>query len=769
MKHTSNENTFFQVSKFYSLTSRYSDVSGITDGLRTRNPRVFPLLEKTSHALARRNLRNRLRDNRVTSISSLAEVETRIPSSAKVISFDFFDTLATRVGTSPQMITRRACEFLLPLILSKGALVDIDDLVLLRRGLEGNLRADSVRLRFRDPETTITDIYKTLSLRTLGYIDEELVDLAVQFEIELEANSLFLVKDAFKTLEALYLKGFTLVITSEMYIEEKHLRQIASKLGIERFFSRVFVSSTSRWMKGSGHLYTFVAKELGVSASEILHIGDNPHADIFPTRALGMPVLHLSNTQIEAGQELPLDSFTFLGELPAALNVSAEKGMQRAEEKSDLSALVQETIAPVLALFIHDVLQKSIALKLDHVYFIAREGVVLHSLFEKYISSLPEKFSKDSTAIGHSILFINRKTASALGAPSNGDASELLRITMARTPSLELPEFLGAWNLDQSDISPVAVDEYKRIRETHAADFFHESIFKLLDDPKSAFGSEFRSALSRRKTEVLSYLTQEHIYEHERVGFVDLGWEGTIPVAVANSIFEKTGKSNVASFLFATSPGHISKGLEANGHYVAFPGFAIDGGRAPLSFVSIADCAGPLEVLLGADHLSTTNDYEYRDGIWASNAGSISQPNPQNLEAQAVVARLSSLVIEELASQFTNARIDYGVLKAKTTEKLLRFLARPTHSEANALRSCTLDMGDANNEELALVSRIRVGSFFSSGLLNGASPFIWIRGTFALSRYPEILFRVYELYFLAQYLGLGVTSLVRRILKWSPF
>ena len=71
------------------------------------------------------------------------------------------------------------------------------------------------------------------------------------------------------------------------------LRRLLRQLGIEEFFRATVFSDEVGWRKPDRRIFATASEMLGVRSSSILHIGDNPEADVWGAKQAGMRALLL--------------------------------------------------------------------------------------------------------------------------------------------------------------------------------------------------------------------------------------------------------------------------------------------------------------------------------------------------------------------------------------------------------------------------------------------------------------------------------------------
>jgi FMN phosphatase YigB (HAD superfamily) len=66
------------------------------------------------------------------------------------------------------------------------------------------------------------------------------------------------------------------------------MRKLMENLGILKFFDATVFSDEVKCRKPDKHIFDLAARELGAQARDVIHIGDNPEADIWGAKQAGM-------------------------------------------------------------------------------------------------------------------------------------------------------------------------------------------------------------------------------------------------------------------------------------------------------------------------------------------------------------------------------------------------------------------------------------------------------------------------------------------------
>lgn len=203
----------------------------------------------------------------------------------EMVSFDFFDTFATRVVAQPTHVfaemERQLCEM-------RGRTWT----GFARERVLAERRARSIKEHIApNDDVTLEEIYLQLAqCYSLSYQQrQDLENLEQSLEIELAApvaiadELIRLAREAQKRI----------IVVSDFYMDTDHIVNVAHKIG-HTWLTRddVFVSSVCGGTKDNGVLWDNVLKQLGTSPSRIVHIGDNENADVAQPRARKIRAIH---------------------------------------------------------------------------------------------------------------------------------------------------------------------------------------------------------------------------------------------------------------------------------------------------------------------------------------------------------------------------------------------------------------------------------------------------------------------------------------------
>ena len=115
------------------------------------------------------------------------------------------------------------------------------------------------------------------------------------------ANSTTLYSDVVPTLQHLRDAGFKLAIVSNW---ESPLDPLTERHGIAEYFDAIVASHDTRVRseKPDSHIFNYALAAVGVSAEEVVHVGDTYEADIVGARDVGIRPILIDRDNTQAGR-----------------------------------------------------------------------------------------------------------------------------------------------------------------------------------------------------------------------------------------------------------------------------------------------------------------------------------------------------------------------------------------------------------------------------------------------------------------------------------
>lgn len=312
---------------------------------------------------------------------SLRLLERRLnetPRSISVVSFDFFDTLVCRVCPEPPDLfievgrqLARGDQLRLPLTPPefRAARIAADE----------RAREHAAR-RGRPTEIVLADIY-----RELGEVVRDPA-AARDLEFATERRFCYLNPAMASLVQHVRSLGLRTAVLSDTYFTAAELRQLLRDNGLSpSLFDAIIASSEHGHAKWNGLLYHTLCRELDIHPNELLHIGDNRHADVHTAARHRVEPVHYYRTTPN------LDAI-FQGErrqrgpdaAPAAtLDSLRVMAARRAESESDPFRDGAFVFGPVLTRYADWCVEHFKAAGVRTVLALMREGEVLGQLVEQ--------------------------------------------------------------------------------------------------------------------------------------------------------------------------------------------------------------------------------------------------------------------------------------------------------------------------------------------------------------------------------------------------
>ncbi len=235
----------------------------------------------------------------------------------------------------------------------------------------------------------VSMIFLALAL-SLGW-DEPTREQARQRELDLEASSLKAVPPMLARVQAARAESDAVWFLSDMYLPAVFIERVLRREGLFRDGDKLFVSGEWRASKARGDLFAKAREQASQPITSWRHIGDNPHADELIPRAQGISAelwrdAALNRYEVRARGEGET-------ELWRSLLAGAMRRARLANPESEPARRVIwdtgcDVVGPVLFGFVHWCLAQAAERGLHRLYFVARDGQLLHRIAERLAPAL---------------------------------------------------------------------------------------------------------------------------------------------------------------------------------------------------------------------------------------------------------------------------------------------------------------------------------------------------------------------------------------------
>lgn len=511
---------------------------------------------------------------------------------SKYYSFDIFDTLVFRLAKSPkEVFTFIARSKKVKEITSAFAEVRVNSEYFARKNSS----------KSGSNETTLDEIYYVFQkLTRCSDIQRDfLKDFEVQTEIDLIRPTNF----GRDLLNKLRKNGVRYVLTSDMYLPKIVILQILEKCGIVGF-EKLFVSSDYKKTKHHGDLYKVVVDYFGVEPAEIVHVGDNEHADIVMAKHAGLQtqlapssvkLQHLSkygrkNTAVFSGWQ-PITQ-AFVAQYFEDLEVDGRSTDKEWTADEYYETLGECVLAPLMASFVIWLRDRAIDKGVTHMNFLARDGKFMREVFD--------------------CLFGSELSSSYIAG-----SRRMITLPFSLLSSTTVRNFISATVMNSKTVGEV----YDKLGtgpalETHLNTFGLGRDRKLDDDLRNDFlgvvtenTGVFLASFESERQQVQEYY-RTHFPKGRITGFVDIGWRGSLQRALLSCLPELEA-SEVQGFYLATT-GEAFDILDES--ECEHDGFICRSGIHPTNCSNVHILCDVFEFLMSSDHGSVTG--LHKDGTW---------------------------------------------------------------------------------------------------------------------------------------------------------
>lgn len=635
---------------------------------------------------------------------ALAQLEMAWPS-ARVVSFDVFDTLLTRRVATPSDV------FLLLADRTPFASLGMEAAALaaLRRQAERDARL-RVAAAMGSGEVTLTEIHRVLAER-LQWDASQVPDM-VDAEQAVELD----ICEAHPTLNAWFERARrdrkTLWCLSDTYHDSAFLRTLLAHCGYDMREVLVVASSEARCSKGEGRLFLQVLASQQTLASHVLHIGDHDQADDEVPAAHGIvTVLH------PWAAARPADPANITAGNAVALGMAARVSRCFEPPAPFWWRFGYGIAGPLLSGFALWLSRRFDDDAIDRAYFLLRDGEILLDVYKSVVAP----GGRATTS-----LLESSRRAFALPAFEAQRPSLLAQLTVSENPR-PVREFFTRMGLSAAEFEA----------EIRASGFSSADVVVLPDDQKAgrqlarlmSTASVVDALRGRARDEralLLTYLEQEGVLAGGRVAFVDVGWNATIQRSLVAALETERRTSNVNGYYIGTRPpAHVGVGAGT------VRGYLFEAGDPSARMHTVMRVPQLLEFVC-----STTRGSLER---FASENGRIIPvhgPVDHN-PAQQEMHHTMRAGVMAFAHEFAAARERFGideVMPDAAMYGLQRLIERPTFEQAAQVGSIRHGDGLGSNRSRALaqfspdawsigdIHRARKSAYWQAGLAGQYGP-----------------------------------------------
>ena len=442
----------------------------------------------------------------------LKSLRTRLemkPEGIRMVSFDFFDTLVSRLCADPadlfvEVGRQLAQHGLLAHPMSpmefRAARMCADERARNRAAARG-----------RPPEVRLAEIYQEMKQVVTDPV------AAHKLEFEVERTFCYLNPAMVSLVRHVRALGCKTCIVSDTYFTTADLAQLLRDNGVSMtLFDHVFASSECGKAKWSGDLYQEMLRHFDLHPSEVIHVGDNPHADIACARPLGIEAVHYYRTTpaldplLKSERSLAGTNTYPAGSLNSLRVMTARRSVSRQDAFRD-GAMV---FGPVLGRHADWCVETLRASGVRKVLALMREGELLGELVQRAAAAAGVELEVMTCYVSR------MSTARAAISEATAENTMGLLEGFASMTPLAVMEILGMGQEAARFLDPETQN-----KPANSFEEMKQSVHRMFERPG------FRQLAEAKRLEshnlAFDYLTSL-IGDDKTVGVIDLGWSGSI-------------------------------------------------------------------------------------------------------------------------------------------------------------------------------------------------------------------------------------------------
>ena len=412
------------------------------------------------------------------------------------VSFDIFDTLVKRDVPNP---------------------TDVFSIIENELGIEGfkdlRIKAEKeAREKCVSEEVTLSEIYNCLP-----NLDPIIQQRAEGIETQIEINVCTVNQDLIKVFNSLS-QNKDIILVSDMYLDCKTVVEILNRCGIFGY-KKIYLSSELNKTKHKGSMYRAILDDLGIRASDIVHIGNSFKADYLMARKCGIKAFKISTegirTQRKYKNVLCRDDKEKLF-LNAFINNHTPCGANY------YSLFGYEAVGPLLYGFISWLFEEMKNESIEQVFFLARDGFIMQKVYKElgFDKFIPDYY-----------LEVSRRSLRVPYYKRGMTYDEIMR-EISVPNKTNLIQIIDSWGLE--------VEKYKHYCSDKNINIYEHIDRDGLMNNKSVrelFGELYEEIIENSEMErenLIGYLNQFDF--NKKSAIVDIGWRGSMQKYLQNAL-----------------------------------------------------------------------------------------------------------------------------------------------------------------------------------------------------------------------------------------
>jgi FMN phosphatase YigB (HAD superfamily) len=610
---------------------------------------------------------------------------------------DVFDTVLWRRLPEPEDVFVRLGERLR----DGGNLhesIDAEAYAILRRRAEHEART-LLGETIGSPESRLHEIHERIpTWAHPGLTRDEVVALEVALEREITLPDL----DVAAVLRHANALGVPVLAVSDTYLSSDQLRALLEQPGLDGIDWHALITSSDHRVNKAGDLFDRAIERVDASFESVIHLGDNPLADVAPARERGITPIYLErrDPQLAAIVEQeerfarptprPMTDRPVRHPRPVVLSDSAVTQLRakiaRSAEHAAVPSALQpfwrygaQVLGPAFTGFADWTARGAASFGTGRLMCLMREGSFLGELVEH--ASRAGGLELDTRPLN-----VNRHigTLAAIGSADRGDFLSLLE----RRSAAPIGELLGHLGIDPARVPTMRPHLGFPSSDATARD---ELVRVLADPALQALVSERAAVLRDRVVRAI-----ERDAPDGPLLICDLGWGASIQRRIVTILKQAGIDRQVVGFYLVTHEGAsttVASGAEVRG-------FLANIGAPEAACRAIVRSPEILEQVCMPDHGSQIDLTADLEPVFAPN------PLPSRQTMEAGVVRAGILAFQREYYRYRDqveGLDDLADLGHELAPQIARSVAAPTADEATRFGAWEHDenQGSSGNEALA--------------------------------------------------------------------
>lgn len=503
-------------------------------------------------------------------------------------SFDIFDTLISRKLANDKGVFVAMREKLRGVTELEFPNYFIDEFV--------NLRIHAQKVANKTsayPEITLSEIYTALGSNFPQFRTEHL-ELLQALEEAIEIEICCPIPENISRVMDIIDSGHNVLLISDMYLSEVVIMKMLKRADSRLCSLPLYLSSTLKMRKSDGTLFSHVCNDRKIQPSSLIHTGDNFTSDCVMAKRTGVNYQFYQDSLLSK-----IEKSYFREEQNLFLQLFVGASKQTRLQGYDLKPsyrLGASFMGPMFYGFVHDSLKQAVNEGIKRLYFLARDGYLLKIIAEEIIACYNYNIeirylytSRQSTYFA-SIFCLTKSSFHWIFQEMDNVITFNVVAKRLHLEASVLMNYLDE-DLRQSLVSN-GLDN--RLTNTLVQHLQNE----LLGN--TTLKAKVESAAKNYREAVVGYFEQEGLLRDERIGFIDIGWRGTLQDAIFRILKSKKPDFKLTSYYLAVT------------YYSAYT--SPENRKVPAyMFPSTRAGSGPiLEMILQCEH-GTTLRYQKND------------------------------------------------------------------------------------------------------------------------------------------------------------